>query len=324
MDQETANKLFHEYGCLLLLNLDNVSHNSSKANFLKQYNFNIDNQVWVTNSKFKGLKLIPPGPHYIHFSEKGQDYGEKFGFFLFFDKSQVIVKDWNKEQECFESLTESEEVAYSEGVKQYQFDANLGAYEQAEYRQWMCLSNFISKEVILKLEPIAKSNNLSREIMSSVKEQRVRDEEDVAKEENKTNNNEEETIKTEKYPEPSGDFDENIIKTLENQLKIEDEKTEKAMKHMYKYKEAYGNVFFTDIPVRKLIHGFSKEQITKSNFDKSVILNELKTLIMRNIKNEEIKFYQMFLGELQFAFILFFLGQNYEGFEQWKKMIYIL
>ena len=128
MDQETANRLFHEYGCLLLLN------------FPSEYNFNIDNQIWVTNEKFKGLKLIPPGPHYIHFSEKGQEYGEKFGFFIYFKKSLIVVKRWNAEFNCFESLQESEEVAYAEGVRTYQFDQNLGAYSQKDFKYWVGLT----------------------------------------------------------------------------------------------------------------------------------------------------------------------------------------
>jgi len=34
--------------------------------------------------------------------------------------------------------------------------------------------------------------------------------------------------------------------------------------------------------------------------------------------------YKLFLGELQFAFIVFILGENLEGFEQWKRMIILI
>ena len=96
------------------------------------------------------------------------------------------------------------------------------------------------------------------------------------------------------------------------------------MKYMYDYKEAYGNVFFTDIPIRKLIHGYSEKQVTISNFDKSTILQELSKKISFNQTGSTLQFYQLLLGEWQFAFILFYLGQNYEGFEQWKKIVYLL
>ena len=107
----------------------------------------------------------------------------------------------------------------------------------------------ISKEVISKLEPIAKVNNLSKEIMSSVKENRVRDDEELKNNPSKTENKgdekvlevgegEEEQIKEnisnlniafnsintfkEKNLDPDkiqGDFDDNIIKSLEKELK---------------------------------------------------------------------------------------------------------
>ena len=123
-----------------------------------------------------------------------------------------------------------------------------------------------------------------------------------------------------------GDFYENLVQNLEKELKVQDEKTEKAMKNIMKYKEAYGNVYFTDIPSRKLIHGYSKDQLTNANFDKSTILKEIWERSFQNSENKEqkFKFDEYFLGELQFAFILFLFGQNYEGFEQWKKIIILL
>ena len=129
MDQETANRLFHEYGCILFLN------------YPIEYNFNIDNQIWITNDKFYGLKLIPPGAHYIHFSEKKNEYGEKFGFFHYFTNSMIVVKRWNTEYKWFESLQESEEIAYQEGVRTYQFDQNLAAYSQKDYKYWVRINN---------------------------------------------------------------------------------------------------------------------------------------------------------------------------------------
>ncbi|CAI2365948.1 unnamed protein product [Moneuplotes crassus] len=320
MDQQTANKLFKEYGCILLLN------------FPAQFDFNIDNQVWVTNDKFMGLKLVPPGGHYVHFSEKKSQIGEKFGFFHYFNKSEVVVKTWNNQHECFEGLPEGEELAYIEGVRNYAFDQNLGAYSQVEYSQWKCLSNYLTKEVISRLEPIAKSGNMKKRIRDQ--EEQKDEKKDNQKDADKDSEDEEKIVteksdlkfetmmkNNSKMDKIEGDFDENIIKSLEKELKKEDERMEKAMKYMYEYKEAYGNVYYTDIPIRKLLHGFTKEQITRSNFDKSVILNELEQKYKKEYNNSEEGFYKSFLGELQFAFILFYLGQNYEGFEQWKKII---
>ena len=143
--------------------------------------------------------------------------------------------------------------------------------------------------------------------MNSVKEKSIRDQEELDRKQKQMDKDEDDLL----GHDIKAEFDDNIIDTLENELRIEDEKAEKALKHMYKYKEAYGNVFFTDIPLKKMLHGYSKDQITQSNFDKSTILKELTHL-------------DQFLGEMQYAFILFYVGQNYEGFEQWKKMVYLI
>lgn len=55
MDQELAKKLFFEGGTLVILNLPAESE------------FGIDLKSWRTGSKFKGVKMIPPGLHMYHY-----------------------------------------------------------------------------------------------------------------------------------------------------------------------------------------------------------------------------------------------------------------
>ena len=50
--------------------------------------------------------------------------------------------------------------------------------------------------------------------------------------------------------------------------------------------------------------------------DKSFILSTL----LRQAGGD----YKILLGELQFAFIVFFLGENLEGLEQWKQMLNVI
>lgn len=88
-------------------------------------------------------------------------------------------------------------------------------------------------------------------------------------------------------------------------------------------------VHFTQIPIK---HSFSKNasvgDITKYSKDKSWLLrnllqnsfnnstlNHLPTVIFSHVE------YAMLIGEIQFSFILVFLMQNYEGLEQWKRII---
>ncbi|MBD0289415.1 MAG: hypothetical protein ICV79_28955, partial [Flavisolibacter sp.] len=64
-------------------------------------------------------------------------------------------------------------------------------------------------------------------------------------------------------------------------------------------------------PKKKFIHKYDSEMLTQSNMDKSGILDEL---ILKEYNDNE----DMLLGEFQYAYITFILGEVYESFEQWK------
>lgn len=100
-------------------------------------------------------------------------------------------------------------------------------------------------------------------------------------------------------------------------VKDEELKQEKARRREYKYKEAYTGIYYTTIPQRKVIQGLSGSALTEANFDKSLILLEL-------LSKEYGDKYQMLLGELQYAFVSFLLGENLESFEQWKRLMLLL
>ncbi len=55
IDQESALKLFEEGAVLFLLDVPVGTE------------FGIDMNSWNTGEKFKGVKMIPPGLHYVHY-----------------------------------------------------------------------------------------------------------------------------------------------------------------------------------------------------------------------------------------------------------------
>lgn len=77
------------------------------------------------------------------------------------------------------------------------------------------------------------------------------------------------------------------------------------------------NIYFTSIPKKKFIHKSEAECLTKNNIDKSLAVEEL-------LKNEYNNNPSLLLGEFQYAFITFFLGEVYESFEQWKSIFILL
>ena len=55
MDQETAQILFHEGGTLIFLNVPEGTE------------FGIDCNSWDVGPLFKGVKMIPPGFHFVYY-----------------------------------------------------------------------------------------------------------------------------------------------------------------------------------------------------------------------------------------------------------------
>eukprot|EP00826_Nyctotherus_ovalis_P053708 TRINITY_DN7006_c0_g1_i6.p1 TRINITY_DN7006_c0_g1~~TRINITY_DN7006_c0_g1_i6.p1 ORF type:complete len:202 (-),score=72.11 TRINITY_DN7006_c0_g1_i6:120-725(-) len=77
-----------------------------------------------------------------------------------------------------------------------------------------------------------------------------------------------------------------------------------------------GTIYFTEIPKYKVLSEKKGEEMTKSNFDKSLILKDL-------IEKEWERNYKNGLGELQFAFVGFMLGESMTCFEHWKKLVIV-
>jgi len=77
---------------------------------------------------------------------------------------------------------------------------------------------------------------------------------------------------------------------------------------MYKYKELYGQLSFTEIPDRTTLMAQGLE-LTQISLD--------KTKIMKLFFPDPAEL----LGEIQFSFVVFMLGQNLEALEQWKALL---
>jgi A1 cistron-splicing factor AAR2 len=132
-------------GVLLLLNCP------------KFMEFGIDYSAWTIGEKFMGIKMIPPGPHFIHYSTKEEDYFFKQGFFINISQiTKIHIRKWNSEIGEFIHLKDEEEKNFSIGCQNLDFDAFLGDYPHQSFEDWKDLTKFISDKILTKLEPINK------------------------------------------------------------------------------------------------------------------------------------------------------------------------
>jgi len=141
------------------------------------------------------------------------------------------------------------------------------------HASWQGLANFITPDVLDKLEP-------ARDVKAILSEQYERELEQEEAKAEKEDNEEEKGL-------------EETVEEIEKKLEEEDQRRGKGEKNEAKYIEAFGQVFFTDIPRIKVQAGSKAKEaeVTAMNFDKSAILEDL-------IKGEYGGKGEMVLGEL--------------------------
>lgn len=138
MDQVTARRLYEQGAIFIFLNVPEGTE------------FGIDMKSWETGEKFRGVKMIPPGIHYIFFSSVSYtgDKAPRMGFFHQFKKSEVLVKKWDTVEECISSepVSENEIVSLKDNLRA--LDGFLGPYPYDIHEKWLSLSKHITGKAL--------------------------------------------------------------------------------------------------------------------------------------------------------------------------------
>lgn len=144
MDQETAKRLMQEGAIFILLDVPIGTE------------FGIDMKSWNTGENFRGVKMIPPGIHYIFYSSISNtgDTAPRSGFIYNFKKSEVLVKKWDKENENIssEDVRQTEIVSFKNNITL--LDRFLGPYPYDILETWKSFTSNITQELYEKLIPL--------------------------------------------------------------------------------------------------------------------------------------------------------------------------
>ncbi|KAF8562969.1 hypothetical protein P879_08853 [Paragonimus westermani] len=131
-------------GCVLIL--QDVPENTE---------IGIDLKFWRVGKRFRGIKNIPAGFHYVYFSavDKECKSGQRIGFCEWFPHSGFIMKKWLPEEEDFEDirLTSVDIDRLTDNFNE--LSMYLGPYPSEHCRDWIALTNFISPSSLDRLLP---------------------------------------------------------------------------------------------------------------------------------------------------------------------------
>ncbi|XP_057651976.1 protein AAR2 homolog [Diorhabda carinulata] len=274
MDQLTAKRLLSEGAFFILLDVPEGTE------------FGIDMKSWNTGEKFRGVKMIPPGIHYIFFSSVSNtgDVAPRIGFFKTFRKSEVLVKKWDKVNECIskEEVSEDEVVRIKENI--LLLDNFLGPYPYDIHEKWNDLTSCITTSLVEAISPVSGYVQSALELESCSDAERPRGK-------RKSENNK--------------DCDQSSPKT--SRLT---ENTEHTFLPNLKIKEGT-ELRLTAFPARTYPENSTPSEVTKHSLDHSYVLDQM---ISKYTISTEI------LGEMQICYICFLVGHSLEAFEQWKKL----
>ncbi|XP_068237846.1 protein AAR2 homolog [Palaemon carinicauda] len=291
MDPQLALQAFEELGTLVMLGMPVGTE------------FGIDMNTWNVGEKFKGVKMIPPGLHFIYYSAVSRqgETAPRTGFFHYFNQRELIVRHYDPAAEdLLNTDPDSEEV---ERIRSNirDFDRFLGPYPMDSWRKWISLTQYISLEDMKRMIPLSGKISSVPELMT---QSQWKSSEPANKNETPPLNPEEEgTQSSSSKVETSGQTQE-----------------DRATASFKSYKSCIPDlkpmpgteIRFSNFPSRPYPDGATPSEITRCSLDSSYSIGK----IVENIGRPE-----GLLGELQFAFICFLVGQVWEGWEHWRRLL---
>ena len=281
MDRGTAQKLFTEGAFLVILD---VPQNTE---------IGIDYNSWRSGPKFMGIKMIPPGLHFVYYSavNSGGQAAPRTGFFHFFKTKEVLVYRWDVSNEDVtdEGVTVEMVDRITSGIRD--LDRQLGSYPFESLKIWYSLTNLITEPLLKRLQPINTKISSVTQIVST--------KQDVAVQES-----DQDHMITGGTFAGVGEFPPLPVPKCPTDPCTLVANTDASIR-------------FTPFPTHKHPQGSSPSDITRHHMDLTFMLSTMLTSDYNNRAND-------LLGELQFAFISFLMGHVYKAFDQWKKLISLL
>jgi A1 cistron-splicing factor AAR2 len=272
--------------------------------------FGIDYNSWRTDEKFRGVKMIPSGFHFIYFSvsDKYGSLGLRSGFFHNFKVQEVVAKRWNRELECIEDYPMSEDQVENFRHSKREYDKFMGAYPYDEYKRWLSLTNNLNETLLTRLAPetgiITSEQALVGQTFTKGKQ---------------PGEQSESPTKSAKLNE--SELESKVVNTDILEAPKSMKEAESRLPRMEAIKSA--SLRFSKIPTELYPPGSTSTQVTHFSIDMSFRLETLLRKQSEELGMSELDPFNL-LCELQFTFVCFLIGHVYDAFEQWKTLTSLL
>jgi A1 cistron-splicing factor AAR2 len=243
------------------------------------------------------------------------------------ESQDVSVFRWDKESEELVRLGDAdEESRYADGVRQFDFDANLGPYPVDLASEWQELTRLATPAILAKVEPVARAIRSKRAEYDGDANLQDRDNETWQAWEQASDSMEAsaQQAAANKASNCEVDAPEGRDEAMDTSAASPPTKEPETMEMdqprpatVPRVEATRGGLFFSCVPLPRKKKGASPEETTRLHMDRSP---QLDSLISREFGGQELSV----LGELQIAYVAFLLGQNFDAFDQWKALLRLL
>lgn len=186
MPPELARQLF-EQGAFLII-----------AGVPEKTEFGIDLCSYSVGEKFRGVKMISPGPHYVYTAAQGSygDASSRIGFMHHFKSQEILIREWDNEKEELRMRTKGnvdEEVTRIRNNLR-ELDSFLAPYDFSCLLKWQNLTNHLTEITINRCLPECGLIRPSAEFESCSNEERPKGNSTTGQRINTLANDEEELL----------------------------------------------------------------------------------------------------------------------------------
>ena len=276
MDPAVAQKLFKEGAAIVIIDVPLGTE------------IGIDMNSWNVGEKFMGIKMIPPGIHFVYYSSVNmsqKSVAPRTGFFYNFNRGEVVVRKWNKEtEEILDNVSSDDQERVKADIKN--LDKSLGVFPYQSWKKWISLSDNISDATLTRLEPTNKT-------ICSVSDL-IPDDKDNQSEDNSEANDSEDIRLPKMVSRPGSNI-------------------------------RYTEISSRKYPQGSTPSEITKHSMD-GTFHLSVFVSSLEKLygdaVSSSMSHQNT--FSEILAELQFSFLCFLVGMNQDSFEHWKKLVIML
>ncbi|KAG7153612.1 protein AAR2 homolog [Homarus americanus] len=314
MDPDLAQQMFEEGGTLVMLGMPTGTE------------FGIDLNSWNIGERFKGVKMIPPGLHFIYFSAVSRqgDTAPRTGFFHVFQHREVLVRHYDPKDEDLkmEDVDPEEVERIRAGLRD--LDRHLGAYPLESWEKWISLTQYIDSGELQRMLPesgricsvieLASGNSWQRTGKQSKSDGTVAAEtmSSASSSDQSAASGELSNLALQSSTSTSNKH--NTDSSSEIIILCSDiPKEEEPIPVLPEMIPKAGTQFrFSKFPDRPYHDGATPSEVTQYSLDSSY---SVRQMIAKANRPESM------LSELQLAFISFLVGQVWDGWEQWQRLL---